>query len=339
MFMIPLPSKFKKISYHRFLKFFRLFLLFFTLSSYLYWSYQHLTTPPLPIQGEKMQVFASQCDEDLCPRFLSAIKSAQDHIHLSVYTLSEKRVIEALKERADSGVDVSLILDKSSPNKMKSSHNIKRQIRDINGLMHRKILVIDHEKVFIGSANFTNDSLHLDDNLVAAFSSQELSQDILQMQESHPWIGGQKIDFYPLPSAKKPALHHLLSLLEKAKSQICVAMFTLTHPLLLEKLIAAHRRGVHVEVVVDRKSSDGASKKGVKRLIEAGIPVRLSCGSQTFHHKLGIIDGKRVAFGSANWTKAAFSHNEECLLIVEELSEEQIEKFKKLWHAIRCTSE
>ena len=337
--MYPFLSKCKKISYYKHLKSLRLFFFFCALFYTFVWSYQQFTQELLPQPGCKMQIFANQCDEDLHSPLSSAIKSATSQIHLVIYTLSEKKLIEALKERADAGVKVSLILDKSSPQKMGNSKNIQREIRDLNGLMHRKILVVDQEKVVIGSANFTNDSLYLDDNLLATFSSQEFAKDLLEMRESHPWIGGQKIDFYPLPLAKKNALLHLNLLLQRAEHKISVAMFTLTHPQLLEQLIQAHKRGIQVEVVVDRKSADGASKNAVKLLCQAGIPVRLSTGSQTFHHKLGIIDGKRVAFGSANWTKAAFTQNEECLVIVEELSEKQIEKFKKLWHAIKCTSE
>lgn len=317
-------------------------LAFFLIIALLYaiWGQQESRAPHFPDLGQKAKLYANQCDDDLCPLFHAAIMEAKSSILLIVYTLSDQKLIKALEERAKNGVKVELVVDKSSPScHHKKITGVSQEPVDLGGgLMHRKILVVDEEKVYIGSANFTLDSLYLDDNLFAAFASKELAWAISKMKESHPLIGGQRVDFYPLPEQKEHALDHLTLLLDTARESICVAMFTLTHQVLVEKVISAHRRGVRVSVVVDRKSADGASRKSVEMLARAGVPISLHLGGHTFHHKLAIIDQKTAAFGSVNWTQAGFSKNEECLLIIESLSEEQIAKLKALWHAIEATS-
>lgn len=336
-----MPSrKNKKYSYKKQKKILRL--AFFTVAALLYviWGEKN-SAPNFPDLGQKAKLYANQCDDELCPLFHAAITEAKSSILLIVYTLSDNKLIKALQDRVTSGVKVEVIVDKSSPscNHKKITGVAQRAIALSSGLMHRKILVVDEEKVFIGSANFTLDSLYLDDNLFAAFSSKELALAIYKMKESHPLIGGQRVDFYPLPQYKEHALDHLTLLLDSAQESIRVAMFTLTHPVLVEKVISAHRRGIDVSVVVDRKSADGASKKSVETLARAGVPIALHLGGHTFHHKFALIDQKTFAFGSVNWTQAGFSKNEESLLIIEELAEEQIAKLKALWHAIECTSQ
>lgn len=321
--------KIKKISYIRFALVIVLFLL------YLFWEER---LPTIPCESGRWTLFANQCDDELCPLIRSAIASAENSIFMSIYTLSDSKVIHALEKQAEKGVTIKAVVDPSSPSCRHPPAQIEHLSPAVNGLMHRKVLVIDEKEVVIGSANFTSDSLHCDDNLFVAFSSEEIAKTVLKMEEGHFLLLGQPVDFYPLPEAKEHALNHLLSLLEGAQHSLTLAMFTLTHPELIEEVIAAHKRGVKVEVACDRKQADGASKKGIERLVEEGVPVALHVGGHAFHHKFACIDKKTLAFGSVNWTRAGFSKNEEVLVIIDALKEEEIAKLTALWHAIRCTT-
>jgi phosphatidylserine/phosphatidylglycerophosphate/cardiolipin synthase-like enzyme len=111
-------------------------------------------------------------------------------------------------------------------------------------------------------------------------------------------------------------------------------MFTWTHPLHTAHVIAAHQRGVQVEIIIDHHSAMGASQKTVTALQEAGIGVRLGQGPQLLHHKMAWVDEMTLILGSANWTKSAFKKNEDCFLILHDLSSSQRGLLDKLWSVL-----
>ena len=116
------------------------------------------------------------------------------------------------------------------------------------------------------------------------------------------------------------ALDRLIDELNKATSSIDVAMFTFTHPDLCDALVKARERGVSVTVTLDTQVARGASKKVCRALKEAGVCVRISKGLQLFHYKWAYIDRSTLVIGSANWTKAAFTKNQDYFLIQSNVS-------------------
>ncbi len=207
--------------------------------------------------------------------------------------------------------------------------------------MHRKLLIIDDEKIWLGSANFTRDSLKSHDNLVLAFSCPPLAQKLSQLQLpfQRVWmVGNQKVEYWSLPEDKPEALERILNLIHETKKTLRVAMFTWTHPALTDAVIKASLRGVKVEVVMDAGQACGVCKKWMTQLITAHVPLRFNQGSPMFHYKFALFDQKILAAGSANWTKAAFTKNEECFLILHDLTQEQSDRMDKLWKVIRAKS-
>src|SRR5262249_48661264 len=142
------------------------------------------------------------------------------------------------------------------------------------GLMHNKLLSIDHKQAWLGSANFSRDSLRLHANLVLSIESATLAEAIetkaterkkrlfpqpLKLQSEE-----EQVELWLLPDAPE-ALDRLIGLLNSAKTTINVAMFTFTHPRLIQALCDAHHRGVAVQVVLDYDSSRQTSKKAFQR--------------------------------------------------------------------------
>lgn len=298
------------------------------------WFIYAATTATLPSSQKPIIFYSNQARCDFRQTLATAIKKASS-IYFSIYSLTDKKIISLLHEKALLGAHVELEFDhRATPSVFLppiQTHPIQSK-----GLMHRKIAVLDQQMVFLGSANFTTSSLTLHNNLSIGLYHPPLAHFLLEKKEAlfSFEIGHQRASLYLLPEAAVEAFETLSSKLSQAKRLIYVAMFTLTHDILIDQLIAAKERGVHVEIALDVYSGRGASKKGAKRLTEAGIPIHLSYGGELLHHKWAWIDEQTLIVGSTNWTKAAFSKNHDLLFVLGQLTQEQNRYLKRIWSAL-----
>ncbi len=136
---------------------------------------------------------------------------------------------------------------------------------------------------------------------------------------------------------------HILRAIEQAQKELLVAVYAFTNDNLAHALVQAKKRGVVVQVVLDREF-DAANEKSQSKFIEGQkIPLRRLSGlrSKTFdkdaglmHQKFAVIDRRIILTGSYNWTHSADSLNDENLLLFRDagpLAEEYRKAFFQLW--------
>lgn len=111
----------------------------------------------------------------------------------------------------------------------------------------------------------------------------------------------------------------VIELFNNAKKTAHVAIYSLTEPNIVDAMIAANKRGIKVAVVADERSSKNTSMaRMIKKLIQAGVDIRLAIRQTALmHNKVGIFDGHTICTGSYNWTNNAEKNNDENLLIVD----------------------
>ncbi len=102
-----------------------------------------------------------------------------------------------------------------------------------------------------------------------------------------------------------------------AKRSVLVQAYSFTSVPIAEALANAHRRGVDVQVILD-KSNLHEEYSAADFLIRAGIPTRIDAVHAIAHNKVMVIDGETVITGSFNFTTAAEEHNAENLLLVHD---------------------
>lgn len=320
--------------------------------SFLYWINENPIEPTAqtvhhaPEEGSPANLFSNMAGDHLQNSITSAIASAKSSVNLLIYSLNDKKIIEALKKKSEEeGVSVKVVYDAkaSAGVDKKLGSRVNATARASEGLMHQKILVIDEQEVWLGSANFTSDSLFSQSNLVTAMKSSSLAKAILEkvacfsegsFEKKIPaksfQIGDQKLELWFLPDCHQDAVNRLAELINSAKKTIQVSMFTFTREDLAKSLIKAKNRGVKVEVFLDHQSSKGASAKIASLLSNAKIPISTNPGQSIFHCKYLLIDNEVLVNGSANWTKAAFKQNDDCFIIVHNLNEGQKKKMSEI---------
>jgi len=298
-------------------------------------------SPHLPNSNEPPQLYSNQVQQDLRLILAEAIRQGSQSIHLVMFGLSDPTILTALSQKT---IPTTIYYDPtSSPNLYGLLPGCHLHPVHVSGLMHQKILVVDREMVFIGSANMTTASLTMHDNLVVGLKSEIISAFLIEKAARNSGylcstVGDQDVELWLLPDPGGQALQDLRHKIRSAEKSIQIALFTFTHPVLIDEILAAHARGIQIHVIVDLHSGLGASKQAIEKIERAGIKISKSQGIQLLHHKFMLIDQEILVMGSANWTKAAFRKNHDCILILHDLRPKQKAFMKRLWRRIEAES-
>jgi len=232
----------------------------------------------------------------------------------------------------------------------------------VNKIMHNKFFVIDNRRVWTGSANLSDSGTGgYNANVVAAVESRRLArlyeaefERLLARGQSKDKAGRKGMDKAmsrnksagPLRIADadvslmftpqdQPMSNGVRPLIAAARQSIDVAIFFLTHKGVVADLIAAHRRGVRLRIIVDATSAtNGYTKHELLRT--AGVPTKIENWGGKMHAKAAVIDGEYIVLGSMNWTSAGERDNDENTLLIRSprLATDLKAWFDDLWQSI-----
>ena len=143
--------------------------------------------------------------------------------------------------------------------------------------------------------------------IVWAVATLSLST-VLRAQTNTPDI---KVYFSPHGGCSEAVVRAV----DGARSQVLVEAYSFTSEPIAMALIEAEKRGVDVEVILD-KSQEQARGTEADLISERGIPTYIDSAYRIAHDKVMIIDGTKVVTGSFNFTKSAEDFNAENLLVI-----------------------
>lgn len=105
--------------------------------------------------------------------------------------------------------------------------------------------------------------------------------------------------------------------LNNARSNVWVQAYSFTSAPIAKALVDAKRRGVNVQLILDKgKSTERYSSATF--FLNAGVPTWIDAQHAIAHNKVMVIDGTKVLTGSFNFTKAAEEKNAENLLVISD---------------------
>src|SRR4051812_7770384 len=230
-------------------------------------------------------------------------------------------------------------LSKSDTPKVKRALDIVKRAKipiigdERPAIMHDKFVVVDGQAVWTGSWNFTDgDTYRLNNNAIKIVSSQLAQNYTAEFEKmfvqrsfgpSKPAGGteplvtlqGVQIENYFAPEdgvADKIAGH-----LAQAQQSIHFLAFSFTNDVIGSAMLARAKAGVSVVGVFETTGSEtqyseyGKMRKAKLDVLQDGNPY-------VMHHKVIIIDGRVVIFGSFNFSNNADKDNDENLLIVDD---------------------
>ena len=129
----------------------------------------------------------------------------------------------------------------------------------------------------------------------------------------------------------------ILDAIQHASKSIRIKMFTFSDPQLLHAVIAAHRRGVKVRVMLNpaRRSGESENEKARKMLSEAAVAVTDSNPAfDVTHEKSMVVDDECAFVMSLNWATKNFTETRDYAVVTKHGHEvaEIIEGFEADWH-------
>ncbi|MDD4735813.1 MAG: phospholipase D-like domain-containing protein [Kiritimatiellae bacterium] len=282
-------------------------------------------------------------NNDYLPAVLDLIHSSTNRLEFLAleyhYDPTIRQIQQALAEAVQRGVTVRGLLENNIDFNAKSlpylhDLGIAVELDTKKKMLHSKLLVADGKKVLLGSTNWTGNSIDnnnesnvlICDPLIAEYFSRyadTLMKDSLA-EPDLPSIQSGSIKTI----INRQYFDELLALFQAAHKRIRVIMYGIKYypeypqcktNQLLDALIAAAKRGVDVEVLMDLSDYNhtlNEVNQGAKDYLQTnGVAVFDDSLTQTTHAKVVLVDDA-VVIGSANWGYDALERrNETCVLI------------------------
>lgn len=127
-----------------------------------------------------------------------------------------------------------------------------------------------------------------------------------------PLAGTAEVFFSPNGGATEAVVREI----SNAKKDILVQAYGFTSAPIAKALTDAHKRGIKVEVILDKSQKKGKYTSATF-MANAGIHTFIDAKHAIAHNKIMIIDHATLITGSFNFTKAAEEKNAENLLVIK----------------------
>ena len=133
------------------------------------------------------------------------------------------------------------------------------------------------------------------------------------------WAGVQQVStcFVPEYHGGSRCTDEIVSAIASAQKSILVQAYGFTSAPIAKALVAAHKRGVEVRVILD-KSNLRQGYSSARFLENMGIPTLVDSEHSIAHNKVMVIDDRRVITGSFNFTTSAEERNAENIVFIDD---------------------
>lgn len=129
---------------------------------------------------------------------------------------------------------------------------------------------------------------------------------------------------YFMPNQADEAIKHLIKELKQAENNVNIAIYSFTNREISKAIRDSAKKGVKYQIIFDYESNIDSNYSQIgylaklKNIDTCLLKGKISNNKKYYgkmHNKLAVIDGKKIIFGSANWSKSAFESNYENLVI------------------------
>jgi phosphatidylserine/phosphatidylglycerophosphate/cardiolipin synthase-like enzyme len=268
---------------------------------------------------------------------IEKINMATTTIDLAVYEFSLENVAQALISAQNRGVVVRVVYDNefADPDpqiKEVQTAGISTIPDKRSAFMHNKFFIFDHQCLWTGSFNISQNAAYRNNENALYFCSAEAAENYTTEFEElfsgqfgvtspsntpHPSfvVAGHTVENYFAPEDQ--VMDQIISEVLDAQKFVHFMAFSFTDDQLGQAMISEIHRGVSVDGIFESRGANTQYSECLP-LRQNSASITLDGNPRTFHHKVIIIDSEVVILGSFNFTAAANQTNDENLLIVHD---------------------
>jgi len=283
--------------------------------------------------------------DDSAKPILDAIGAAQKSLRIKMFVFSEPSLLAAVAAARKRGVDVRVMLnparrsgESENEESRKHLHAAGVAVEDSNpafDLTHEKSMVVDDRLAFVKSLNWESRNLTETRDYAVVTDDADEVREIIECFEAD-W---SRKNFDPGDDAlliwcNKNGRERIAHFIDQAKHTIFVQNERYQDPVIIERLIRAHERGVKIHVMArpphtlkKDKLLEGVS--GLRMMHDVGIKVH-TLKHLKLHAKMLLADGKAAIVGSINLAPGSFDARRE--LAIEVDSKHVVERLEKVAH-------
>jgi cardiolipin synthase len=257
---------------------------------------------------------------------VGAINRAQKSIDMTMYLLTDREVIAALKGSVTRHVRVRALLEQHPVGNGPGNQGVYDTLRadgvDVKWsnpafrLTHEKSLVLDGTSALIGSANFTFSSVTSNREygmLDADPADAAADEAVFQADWDRTSVSPTRPDLVVAPNN---ARQKLTALIAGARKSLLAEQEELEDPGIEDALAAAAKGGVAVRVIVPTAGSGtDYNAAGIQRIRAAGAQVH-RLDKPYVHAKMFLADAQTLYVGSANVSSSSLDFTRELGLLM-----------------------
>lgn len=287
----------------------------------------YFTAPSLPYDGRKTGGIENN--------LIALIDNAKTSIDLAVFEFDLEDVAQALIRAKERGVRVRVVHDNehTAPDPQigeLEAAGIPAVPDNRSAFMHNKFFVIDNKLVWTGSFNITVNAAFKNNEDALVVKSDDIAENYeAEFQEMfdgkfgpkspantpHPITTVDDVEVENYFAPEDEVMEKVLKIVSKSEKSIHFMAFSFTDDKLGNEMKLLMKKGVDVSGIFETKGADTKASE-CKKLVDNKATIGLDGNPYTFHHKVIIVDGKAVIFGSFNFTSNADNENDENLLII-----------------------
>ncbi len=311
---------------------------------------------PAPVEAQQdIEIFFAPCDRaerhGIDEAFLGFLQSAKTAIYGAFYDLQLQDVADVLVAKRKEGVDVRIVSDSDYAKREAIQACVQAGIKvvfdDRGAFMHNKFCVVDHERVWTGSTNITENCMFKNNNNAVMVNCKPLASDFeVEFGEMHSLhrfgkgskyatpcptvtVGETRIECYFAPDDQ--VAQEIIQEIECAGQSIDVMAFSFTSRDIAQAIGTRARQGVAVRALFEKQQA-GSQYSQDEFLSGQGARVYLDNNDNNMHNKIVVVDEATVITGSYNFSNNAEKNNDENVLIIHspEIAQKYTAEFERL---------
>jgi cardiolipin synthase len=319
-----------------------------------------------PTKGNNAEIFWGY--NSILEEMTKAIDKAKEYVYVEFFAMTldttTQPFFDALRRATNRGVEVYVLFDTLGSRKYPGYKPMKEFLTAISAEWHpmlpislrpskynrpdlrnhRKILVVDNKRAYIGSMNIIDKTYHRKDDIsyielvvrlegpsvneaAAVFASDwfcETGVLLKQFMQNSTATRRGKVPIQVVPSGSgypyENNLRLFTSFIQSARYSVIITNpYLVPDESLLAALVSAALRGVRVSVLnseaMDQWMVGHAQRSYYEEFMKAGVKINLYKKPQLVHEKYMVVDDQVAIIGSSNFDIRSFQLNQECIVV------------------------